>query len=89
MFDIVFRHIFPTMSTFDLICCNECDVVVFVVVFFFSVSILGSYNYSAADFVERDVYRETIRTYLTSGQPFCATDPPVSIRAIDMSMEFM
>lgn len=64
-------------------------MLLFLLLGFFSISILGSYNYSAADFVERDVYRETIKTYLTSGQPFCATGLPVSIRAIDMSIEFM
>ncbi|XP_036798448.1 uncharacterized protein LOC110489381 [Oncorhynchus mykiss] len=48
------------------------------------VSILGSYNYSAADFVERDVYRETIRTYLTSASaPKCynASDPELNSTA--------
>ncbi|XP_064814694.1 uncharacterized protein LOC135530271, partial [Oncorhynchus masou masou] len=48
------------------------------------VSILGSYNYSHADFVERDVYRETIRTYLTSASaPKCynASDPELNSTA--------
>ncbi|XP_052370175.1 uncharacterized protein LOC127927587 [Oncorhynchus keta] len=48
------------------------------------VSILGSYNYSAADFVERDVYRETIRTYLTSASaPKCynTSDPELNSTA--------
>eukprot|EP00063_Salmo_salar_P010744 XP_013985579.1 PREDICTED: uncharacterized protein LOC106564110 [Salmo salar] len=48
------------------------------------ISILGSYNYSAADFVERDVYRETIKTYLTSASaPKCynASDPELSSTA--------
>ncbi|XP_029595979.1 uncharacterized protein mslnb isoform X4 [Salmo trutta] len=48
------------------------------------ISILGSYNYSAADFVERDVYRETIKTYLTSASvPKCynASDPELNSTA--------
>lgn len=37
-------------------------------ILFFSVSLLGEYNYTAADFMRRDVFN-TIRAYLTSGQP--------------------
>lgn len=36
-------------------------------ILFCSVSVLGKYNYTAADFIRRDVFN-TIRTYLTSGQ---------------------
>lgn len=35
--------------------------------FLFSVSVLGEYNYTAADFMRQDMFN-TIRTYLTSGQ---------------------
>lgn len=41
---------------------------VFGFILFFSVSLLGEYNYTAADFMRRDVFN-TIRAYLTSGQP--------------------
>lgn len=36
-------------------------------ILFCSISVLGKYNYTAADFRRRDVF-DTIRTYLTSGQ---------------------
>ncbi|XP_045069119.1 uncharacterized protein LOC121563399 [Coregonus clupeaformis] len=48
------------------------------------ISVLGRYNYSAADFVERDVYRETIKPYLTSASvPKCynASDPELNSTA--------
>lgn len=41
---------------------------VFGFILFFSISLLGEYNYTAADFMRRDVFN-TIRAYLISGQP--------------------
>lgn len=38
-----------------------------IIVFCFSVSVLGDFNYTAADFGRADVYN-TIRDYLTLGQ---------------------
>lgn len=37
-----------------------------VFILFLSISILGKYNYTAADFVRQDVFN-TIRAYLSSG----------------------